>query len=240
MNWQQAYHSRFYGSRPGWVDGTTEFHSLIRQAYAHGDKILEVGAGPSNQTTNFLTSIGDVVGLDPDPAVMQNDALVEAKILTGDRFPFADGEFGLCVSNYVVEHVTDSLNHLREVARVLRPGGHYVFRTVNRSHYLGLITWLTPHFVHKLVANRARGLPIDSHDPYPTVYAMNTATAIRSAARHAGFEVAELNFVEKEPVYGRFPRIVYLGMMTYERAVNSVTLLAPLRANLFVALRKPS
>ena len=239
LSWQEEYRRRFYTSRRGWIDGTPEFHALIKDCYTPSDKILEVGAGPSNPTSDFLATLGALSAVDPDADVLSNRSVEDAKILDGDRFPFDDAQFGLCVSNYVVEHIANAAAHLSEVARVLRPGGRYVFRTVNRNHYLGLISWLTPHFVHTLIANRARGLPAESHEPYPTVYALNTANAIRRAAGGAGFEVEQLRYVEKEPTYAQFSRMVYLGMVAYERAVNALPSLAPLRVNLFVVLRKP-
>ena len=240
LPWQIRFQSRFYSPDSGWVDGTTEFHGLIRGLCKHREKILEIGSGQSNPTTTFLASVGEVHGIDPDPDIRLNDALATATVLYGNSYPFPDNEFSLCVSNYVVEHVRDGAAHLMEVARVLRPGGRYVFRTVNRLHYLALISSATPHWFHKLVANRARGLSSSSHDPYPTVYAMNTAGAIRTAATAAGLEVEQLLFVEKEPTYGHFSRIAFLVMMAYERVVNSLSYLAPLRVNLFVVLRKRS
>lgn len=238
-SWQQRFQSRFYNPETGWVDGTTEFHSLVRSVCGAGEKILEIGSGPSNQTSAFLAALGELHGIDPDPDILTNEALVTATVLEGDKYPFPDDEFSLCVSNYVVEHVRDGATHLREVARVLRPGGRYAFRTVNRLHYLALISSATPHWFHKLVANRARGLAPNSHDPYPTVYALNTASAIREAARAAELEVETLLLVEKEPTYGQFSRIAFFLMMAYERMVNSLGFLAPLRVNLFVVLRKP-
>src|SRR6267142_3003298 len=173
-SWQERFQSRFYNPKKGWVDGTTEFHALVRQVCSPGERILEIGSGPSNQTSSFLASLGELHGIDPDPDIRTNRALTTARVLNGDVYPYSDNEFSLCVSNYVVEHVSDGSAHLGEIARVLRPGGRYVFRTVNRMHYLALISSVTPHWFHKLVANRARGLPWDSHDPYPTVYALNT------------------------------------------------------------------
>jgi SAM-dependent methyltransferase len=237
--WQERFQARFYNAEKGWVDGTTEFHSLVRSVCRPGEKILEIGSGPSNQTTTFLASLGEVHGIDPDPDIRMNVALTTATVLNGGTYPFSDNEFGLCVSNYVAEHVSDGVAHLKEVARVLRPGGRYVFRTVNRKHYLALISSVTPHWFHQLVANRVRRLSSDSHDPYPTVYGMNTAGAIRRAAGLSGLQVEQLNFVEKEPIYGKFSRIAYLAMTAYERVVNAMAYLAPLRVNLFVVLRKP-
>lgn len=43
------------------------------------------------------------------------------------RLSFADGSFDLCTSTEVFEHVPDDRAGLREMHRVLRPGGHLLF-----------------------------------------------------------------------------------------------------------------
>jgi SAM-dependent methyltransferase len=239
MRWQDRYRHRFYGRRAMWIDGTTEFHISVERLCRRGERILEIGAGPTNPTTTFLASIGEVHGVDPDVAVLANDALMSASVLRAGHYPFEDNTFGLCVSNYVVEHIPNAVAHLAEVARVLKPGGAYAFRTVNRAHYIGFVASVTPYWFHRLVANRSRGMSTETHDPYPTTYVLNTARAIRGAAAAAGLSVERLNFVEKEPVYGSFSRIVYLFMVAYERIVNSRPWLSQFRANMFVVLRKP-
>ncbi|HJP58678.1 MAG TPA: class I SAM-dependent methyltransferase [Gemmatimonadaceae bacterium] len=236
--WQSRYYARFYHAKPGYVEGTTEFHALIKENCHRGWRILEIGSGPTNRTSRFLATLGEVHGIDPDPDVMANDALKSASIMSEERFPVASESFDCCVSNYVVEHVPDGMAHLEEVARVLKPGGVYVFRTVNGFHYLALVAKLTPHWFHRLVANRARGLAETAHDPYPTVYAMNSSRAITRAARAARLEVERIVWSEKEPPYAHFSRIAFLAMMLYERVVNSTGLFAGLRSNMFVVLRK--
>ena len=74
-----------------------------------------------------------------------NDALASWSVLADNRFPFADATFGVCVSNYVVEHVENTREHLSEISRVLAPGGAYIFRTPNLYHYVGLAAHFTPH-----------------------------------------------------------------------------------------------
>jgi SAM-dependent methyltransferase len=230
---------RFYDPESGWIDGTEEFHRMCADAIRRGGRILEIGAGPSNSTSSFLATLGELHGIDPDPDVRNNGALVSADVLDGDRYPYRDASFDACVSNYVLEHITDANAHMREVARVLRPGGSYVFRTPNRFHYVAMVSAMTPHWFHVKVANKLRDLPEDAHDPYPTVHALNTRHAIKRHASATGLRVVALRMVEKEPSYGKASRALFLAFLAYERFVNATELAAALRANIFGVLRKP-
>jgi SAM-dependent methyltransferase len=239
MSWQQAWVERFYTSRPGFVNGTEEFWSLCRGSIRKGAEILEFGSGPSNKTSAFLSTIGPLDGADVDPDVRGNPHLRRAVVLEGGRVPCPDASYDACVSNFVLEHVASPAQHLAEVRRVLRPGGVYVFRTPNRWHYVALVADATPHWFHELVANRLRRLPPTAHDPYPTYYRINTRRAVIREARAAGFEVAELRTIEKEPSYGLASRPLFVAFMAYERLVNATDLCADLRANVLAVLRKP-
>ncbi len=238
MSWQEAYLAKFYPESSGWIDGETEFHRLCASAIKSGSEILEIGSGPANPTSRFLSSLGRVTGVDVDPEIHANDALAAAHVLTDETYPLGDNVFDACVSDYVIEHIADPASHLKEVRRVLKPGGVYVFRTPNRFHYVTLAAQLTPHWFHVLVANRLRNLPPESHHPYPTSYRMNSRSSIRRAAAAAGLDVQWLRLLEKDPWYGRASRILFLSFMLYERVVNSHELFAGLRANFLAILQK--
>ena len=238
MTWQETWTDRFYRSRAGWTDGTTEFHELCRRFVSRRARILEVGAGPTNRTSAFLASLGEVHGVDVSEEVHGNIHLASAALIDRGRYPFEDASFDLVVSNYVVEHVEDAASHLAEIARVLKPGGRYIFRTPNLVHYVAVVSRVTSHGVHKLIANRLRDLPADNHEPWPTVYAMNTPAAVRRCAVRAGFLVDSLEMVEKEPSYGMYARSRFVAVKGYQRRVNASERLAWLRANMFVVLRK--
>lgn len=253
-SWQKRWFDRFYNARPGWTDGTTQFHALIstwsdaRAETSVGRapsarrplRILEIGAGPTNPTSSFLASLGALHGVDLDAEVEHNEALESAHVLGEDqRYPFADEHFDLCVSNYVVEHVADPVAHLREVARVLAPGGAYLFRAPNLWHPISLVAAATPHWFHEQVANRLRGLAEEAHDPYPTLHRLNDRRRITRAALDAGLSVDALRMIEPDPSYGASSRLLFVLFMAYERLVNSTKWLAGLRVNILATLVKP-
>ncbi len=240
MTWQRAYTDRFYNRQRGWTDGTTDFWSLCAKEIQKGSRILELGSGPSNPTSCFLASLGDLDGADVDPEVKGNHHLRRASIIGSDgRLPVRDESYDACVSNYVAEHLSDPRSHLVEVRRALRPGGAYVFRTPNLLHYVSMFAALTPRWVHAGLANRLRKLGPEAHEPYPTFHRLNTRQAIGTHAKAAGLEVAQVSLIEKEPSYGMSSRVLFLAFLAYERIVNSTELLAGVRANFLVVLRKP-
>lgn len=227
----------YYYNRDDFVDGTTRFHDVCRTHIPSGASILEIGAGPTNRTSQFLSSLGDLVGADPSEEVLENTALKSAHVFER-RLPFPNGTFDACVSNFVLEHVDDPTTHFSEVKRVLRPGGVYVFRTPNLLHYVAFAAWLLPHSMHVRFANRLRRLPESSHDPWPTVYRANTLPRIQKLARATGLTIRFAEMIEKEPSYGAVHAFAFYPMMAYERLVNAWDGLGRLRANIIAALQK--
>jgi SAM-dependent methyltransferase len=239
MNTQHLF-EKYYLNRPDFTDGTTQFHSLLRQYIRPAARILEIGPGPSNPTSEFLSSLGRVTGVDVSDELYCNPALSAACTFDGIRFPFAEGSFDACVSNYVLEHVAEPEAHFAEVARVLQPGGVYIFRTPNLWHYVTLGSRFSPYGIHRRLAKRLRGQHADAYGPYPTFYRCNRRRRIHALCQSAGLQVVRLDAVEKEPSYGRLHRLLFYPMMAYERLVNSSPALRCFRVNLFGVVQKPA
>jgi SAM-dependent methyltransferase len=231
---------RYYFSRPDFTDGTTEFHALCSRYISPQSAILEIGAGLTNRTSAHLAGLGSVTGVDISDEVLHNTSLSQAYVYNGHRLPFAQNEFDACVSNFVLEHIQNPAEHFSEISRVLRPGGTYCFRTPNLWHYITFISSLLPHSVHCLLANRLRDLADDAHEPYPTVYAANSRSAIRRHCRAAGLDIFQLSMVEKEPSYGHVSIVLFYMMMFYERLVNTSQMFDALRSNIFGVAQKPN
>jgi len=229
---------KYYYSDPAFIDGTTQFHRFCCDRIQAGARILEVGAGPSNRTSAYLASIGTVVGVDVSDEVLGNHFLAAADVYDGGVLPYEDGSFDACVSDYVLEHILDPAEHFRQVARVLKPGGAYCFRTPNLLHYVTMASWLLPHSLHRGFANRLRGLGSGHHEPYPTVYRSNRRNAIKRECQSAGLDLEDLLWIEKEPSYGRAHSLLFFPMMLYERLVNRARILEVFRVNILGCARR--
>ncbi len=229
---------KYYYSRTGFISGTTEFHRLCASYVPLGGRVLEIGSGPGNATSEFLASLGRLVGVDISDEVLRNPFLTEARVYDGRRLPFDSNSFQACVADYVIEHVTNPEEHFSEVARVLHPGGVYCFRTPNVWHYLTAASKIMPYGLHVRLANPLRCLESGAHDPYPTVYRANTRARILQLSRTAGMLPKVLRTIEKEPSYARASKIFFYPMMAYERLVNSSTVFDGIRVNILGALQK--
>jgi SAM-dependent methyltransferase len=203
-----------------------------------GDVLLDVGAGAGIiEAMNFRGIAARVHGVDLDPRVLENPFLDEAAIASAEKLPYDEGMFDIVIADNVFEHLPDPVAVLREVARVLRPGGRCFIKTPNVAHYMPTIARLTPHRFHAWY-NRVRGR--HSADTFPTLYRANTERALRVHAQAADLQVERIEHIEGRPEYLRVNAAFYAAGIAYERLVNSFSALAGLRILLIAEFRKAS
>jgi SAM-dependent methyltransferase len=155
----------------------------------------------------------------------------------GESIPYPAETFDLIFADNVLEHLTDPEAVLREVVRVLKPGGIFLAKTPNKYHYMPLVARLTPHGFHQFI-NRLRGRA--SVDTFPTRYRINTPGAIRYYAARSGLRVRGIRLIEGRPEYLRLSSFTYLLGWLYERLVNALPGLERFRILLIAVLEKPA
>jgi SAM-dependent methyltransferase len=115
-----------------------------------GLDVLDVGCGPGTLTVDLARRVapGRVVGLDVSEAPLaEARALarrehVEVAFEVGNayRLPAADASYDVVHAHQVLQHLTDPVAALREMARVCRPGGLVAVRDVDYA----ATTWWPP------------------------------------------------------------------------------------------------
>ncbi|NIO05397.1 MAG: methyltransferase domain-containing protein [Proteobacteria bacterium] len=107
-------------------------------------KILEIGCGAGAVAAHLASRYPmKVIGTDLDPEMvgMARRYQRESKNLNfaeadATRLPFVDSEFDMVVSLKVIHHVGDWRGALREVCRVLRPNGFFIFNDIAGSELM--------------------------------------------------------------------------------------------------------
>ena len=110
------------------------------------------------------------------------------------HLPFADNSFSLVTANMVVEHVSAPELLLREVGRILKPGGIFAFHTPNANYFEVILARHLPSAVKKKIASLLDGRAAD--DVFTTHYRLNTVSQIRAAATVSDFEAVSIRPVE--------------------------------------------
>jgi SAM-dependent methyltransferase len=111
----------------------------------HGS-ILDAGCGGGGMPLSLAEEAGLVVGIDPierfpdaGARLGRERGLINLNFALADGMylPFRDGVFDLVLSHAVIEHVADAPLYLRELARVMKRGGHMYLSTAPYLSFAG-------------------------------------------------------------------------------------------------------
>jgi demethylmenaquinone methyltransferase/2-methoxy-6-polyprenyl-1,4-benzoquinol methylase len=101
-----------------------------------GDRVLDACCGTGDLAVEAERRGGRVVGLDFSPKMLERARRKSGAIewVQGDALslPFADGEFDAATVGFGVRNLSDLEAGLRELARVLRPGGKLAVLEITR------------------------------------------------------------------------------------------------------------
>lgn len=218
LSLQNAYRARYRAMRPDWKSSGDQLEALVRGHLTPDSRVLDLGCGRGGVVELFWRDVRLAAGLDPDQPSLAEHRAPGMPILrgVGERLPFTGESFDLVVCLWVLEHLKDPQTVLREVRRVLRPGGHFVFLTPNLSNPLLLLNQIgkaVPMLQTRLVS---RFYGRHEADTFPVQYRANTASALRELTAASGLEVAELRVVQ-DPTYLAVNGLMFTTSVLAER-----------------------
>ncbi|HEV2141297.1 MAG TPA: methyltransferase domain-containing protein [Candidatus Dormibacteraeota bacterium] len=199
---QNAYRERYRAIRPGWRSSGDQLEAMVRSHVTPESRVLDLGCGRGGVVELIWRDVRLAAGLDPDAPSLNEHRAPGMPVIrgVGEKLPFVDLAFDLVVCVWVLEHLEDPAAALREVRRVLRPGGHFVFVTPNIRNpmmVMNRIGQALPSLQRRLVPRFYGRVEADT---FPVQYRANTVDAIRSYAIASGLDVYDLRVVP-DPTY---------------------------------------
>ncbi|WP_145483283.1 class I SAM-dependent methyltransferase [Yersinia aldovae] len=117
-----------------------DLQRLMALLQPHGDaRLLDLGCGAGHASFTAAAVVKEVVAYDLSSQMLQvvSQAAADKKLTNinvqqglAESLPFADNSFDIVISRYSAHHWHDVGLALREVKRVLRPGGNVIFMDV--------------------------------------------------------------------------------------------------------------
>jgi 2-polyprenyl-6-hydroxyphenyl methylase/3-demethylubiquinone-9 3-methyltransferase len=185
-----------------------------------GKTVLDLGCAGGFMAEALTEKGAQVTGI--DPAARAIDAArararqvgqdITYDVGVGEALPYPDNSFDAVVCVDVLEHVQDLDQVTREVARVLKPGGMFLYDTINRNPIARLATITVAEDVLGL-------LPKGTHDPAmfikPDELVRSLAAAGLTPGHQTGLGPRGLNR-RGDFTFGPLPlkTVIYMGTAT--------------------------
>jgi len=167
--------------------------------------ILEDGCGVGMYIEHLAPFGGKVTGLEYDFERTAEAGQRSPRIMNaaGENLPFPDHSFDLILSHEVLEHVQSDIEAVREIVRVLKPGGRATIFVPNRWYPFEThgIYWRGEyHFGNKLFVNYLPRKWRDKLAPHVEVYTSRDMMKL--------FEGLPVKFIERTVIFGAYDNII--------------------------------
>lgn len=131
----------FSGEYDDWFEKNEQTYraeiDALRRLFPRSGNGLEVGIG----TGRFSIPLDIRIGVEPSANMLRfaHDRNITVCQAVGERLPFQEGQFDFALLVTVICFVKDTSEFLREVRRVIKPGGALILAFIDRDSALGKV-----------------------------------------------------------------------------------------------------
>jgi ubiquinone/menaquinone biosynthesis C-methylase UbiE len=185
------------------------YRNNLNEYISNCHKIIHLGSGKSslskycsmnlNHKNIYSLDINyDVLILNPDTYKIVADA---------SEIPFLSNSADLIATEHTFEHFINPEQVLKEIYRILKPGGYLVSTFPNSWYYASVISHLTPYWFHVFYLKLLHGASdeIIKQEKFPTYYKFNSYNKIKKLSKKLGFKITAFK--------------TYIGLPSYTSAL---------------------
>jgi ubiquinone/menaquinone biosynthesis C-methylase UbiE len=224
LEWFLEVERHRYGVYAPWMPDTMEM------AVHAGHDVLEIGGGMGTDLAQFAAHGAAVTDLDLSAGHLELAAEnfrlrgLRGRFIHHDAetLPFDDGSFDLVYSNGVLHHTPNTSAVVREIRRVLRPGGRAIvmFYAENSLHYWRKLVWalgVKEHMLDRMsmgeIMSRSVERTANEAKPLVKVY---TARRLRALFR----DYVNVEILQRQLLAEELPGVLRWTLRASERRIG--------------------
>jgi SAM-dependent methyltransferase len=214
------------------------FEKKISSHIQYNHTIVDAGCGSEAPLLiNFIGKASKLIGIDLvefHPSIQDKGLLLLNTDLA--KTQIEDSSVDLVISRSVLEHISDVESVYKEINRILRPGGTFLFLIPNLLDYVSIISYMIPNRFHKAIVSKISGRP--DENTFQTYYKSNTSKTIRNLSSKTGFDVVSVDYYGQYPYMLEFNKLLFLLGVLYDKTITRLSCLKYFRGWLLVELNK--
>lgn len=220
-------------------DSDHPYHKYERKVESTINKesvLLDAGCGRTAPILKkFAGKAKQLVGVDLEDPIGD---LSDVQYIKGDisSIDLPDNSVDVVISRAVLEHVLDPDAVFKEISRILKPGGSFIFLAPNLWDYVSLASKIIPNRFHKKIVSKTEGR--EMQDVFPAFYKANTYGSIKKLSNKNNLKIEEFEWLGQYPASFMFNSLLFLLATGYEKIISSLGFLKFLRGWILVRLVK--
>jgi len=172
---------RFVPGLGGEIKHTHVHRYALAQEFVEGKCVLDIASGEGYGAALLANTAKSVIGVDIDPKAIEHaqhsyaaQLNLEFRVGSCDKVPLPDKSVDVVTSFETIEHVDKQVEMMREVKRVLLPGGILVISSPNRPLYSERFNLVNPFHVKELDHDELVNL-LEDHFRFVQLYGQKLA-----------------------------------------------------------------
>lgn len=221
-------------------DGTIDFYLRINSLIRSTDVVLDLGAGRGawfeddnceirREIRLLRGKVSQLIAADVDMAVLDNRASDKQLVIKDGVLDLQESSVDLVIADFVLEHISDPENFVKQIEFVLKSGGWFCARTPHRFSYVAMASSLLKNSSHGAAVEKIQPGRKEA-DVFPAFYKLNTIADIQR--QFFGWKNKSFIF-RTDPAYFFGSRAVFKIQDAMHRLMPK-----PLCGNIFVFMQK--
>ncbi|MFC1663153.1 class I SAM-dependent methyltransferase [Patescibacteria group bacterium] len=201
---------------PNFISGGKIYLNTLNKIIANNSIVLDVGCGTGGLIEKIKEKPKEIIGLDIDHQALSKNNFITKKILSSaESVPLPEKSIDVVTAEFVIEHLENPNKVFKEIYRLLKTNGSFVFITPNIKNPLMLLSKYTPPWLHQAYR---QGLLKKSDQIYRTYYRVNTYKQLGDLAYQAGFTTSRLALAGN-PEYLSIAKPLVTPVIIFEREI---------------------